>query len=1091
MQEAKEELANKLLSSKVKIRERSGRGFVVKQEQKFTTDDVSKVTNVRRTYLEGVTSVNPDDDLLARQYFTQQYTDDLIAKGLWAKSKGLYDVGKTPQWLKVGYRKTPLQDIDGNVIEGMAYIKAREKLHLETLDHVFSNEVGSLAEQFSRPPDEMILSANREGAGSRLFSFANGDYGSLASWTEQIGSATNRLRVKFRQATTTALQPVTFKLSNSLEGAVEFNTVNELVARTTEKYVLDETGSKLIPRALVKYEEAIAAGKQAKMPVLQEGAPLEIPLTSKEAREAVQAHIDLNGKRLTSLRNVRAAQGLEDSKDTATFYPIKPDPRDYKYFSFEVDDSVTGSGHVTMIHATNEAELEQMISSVRSQTKYKVITKGQSEEFHKAIGDYDYARTLHENYIDVELKSRGVNSQFIPQTDPVKIASKIEKFHERGDDMLARELVSMKYDKEFTELRRLGEQYTNISASKYANTAKYADEVVKNPYMNYVKTALDISSIKEYPLLVSLNNLLDTGFSTVFKTVDEVFAHVKTPEELALVQRIFDEKGLKTAYLDAATDLLANKSPARGHLTTFVRNANSLLSTLVLRMDPLNAINNSVGANVLLGSETKSLLRAMRAGNTETAGKLAKLLQVDIPGTDVKTMSAGKLISNSMSRYWKNPELLAEYKAQGWVTDLSTQFHKMVDDLTIRGTEAPAELAARTKAAFVKAKALGEVGEKWTGNKLAEEFNRFVAADVMKQITDLGIEGGILTKQEASAYINTFVNRTQGNILASQRPMMFQGPLGQAVGLFQTYQFNLMQQMLRYVSEGTAKDAATLLGLQGTVYGMNGLPAFNFINQHIVGTASGNPEHRDFYDAVYGIAGKTAGDLLMYGLPSNLLRTNLYTRGDINPRQITIIPVNPVDIPIVGAYGKFINSVRETVSKISNGGAAWESILQGIEHNGLSRPLAGLSQVVRGLDGGDVYSTSTRGNVLGSNDLYSLASIARIVGGKPFDESIVNDAVFRINAYQAVDRGRKLALNETIKSTLIAGGSPSSGQIEEFASKYAALGGKQTNFNRWMMEQYKNANTSQANQIVQHLKNPFAQKMQTIMGGFPTGDVLE
>ena len=85
-----------------------------------------------------------------------------------------------------------------------------------------------------------------------------------------------------------------------------------------------------------------------------------------------------------------------------------------------------------------------------------------------------------------------------------------------------------------------------------------------------------------------------------------------------------------------------------------------------------------------------------------------------------------------------------------------------------------------------------------------------------------------------------------------------------------------MQQMFRYVSEGTSKDAAMLLGLQGTFFGLQGLPAFQAINQHIIGNASGNKDHRDSYDAIYGIAGKNLGDLLTYGLPSNLLQTNIY-----------------------------------------------------------------------------------------------------------------------------------------------------------------------------------------------------------------------
>lgn len=71
-----------------------------------------------------------------------------------------------------------------------------------------------------------------------------------------------------------------------------------------------------------------------------------------------------------------------------------------------------------------------------------------------------------------------------------------------------------------------------------------------------------------------------------------------------------------------------------------------------------------------------------------------------------------------------------------------------------------------------------------------------------------------------------------------------------------------------------------------------------------------NKNHVDTYDATYGVAGKQVGDLLMYGLPSNLLRTNLYSRGDINPRQLTIVPTQIKDIPFVNAYTNFMGQIK-------------------------------------------------------------------------------------------------------------------------------------------------------------------------------------
>lgn len=1056
--------------------------------KKFTNEEIAKITNTRLAFVEGEHSSDLAADLLARQTAQKEYTQRLIDKGLWDASKGEKDISLLPTHFKISYDTSALAGVDNNVIDAMSYIKTKQKVIQQDVDRVVAKHAGELSGRFWHPDEKVLLKANSQEAGPGLFSFANGNYHSLASWSENIGSSTHDLMGARVKAVTETLDPIVYKLANNQEAAIEFEVIKNKVAATAEKYVLNEERTALIPRKLRDYRAAIAEGADNVMPPkLELGAPEEIAIKSQEARDAIAAHINLNGARNSAYKELRAVQGLQETKDIDTFYPIRPNPKDYPHFAFVVDPSVSGTGHMSMIHASSDRELTALMDKVPD--NFKVITKSQSEELHVALGDFNYERTLHENYIDSELKSRGINTPFFSKTDPQAIAKELLDWHQKGEQIFSRELVNAKFEKEFTELRRLGEQYTNVAASKYGGNVSYTENITKNPYMNYVKTALDISQMNEHPLLQGFNTLLDKSFSRMSETLSDAWKSTKSVEDLDKVNQILKQNGVKSGYYDAALNTLVNHSPAQGALRSFVSKANSLISTLVLRLDPLNAINNAVGANVLLGTETKSIIRAIEGGNSQVAGELAQLAKVKVPGTDDLILSPTKLIGNSMKRYFEERTgsgtgLLDLYKKNGWITDITSQYKSMLDDVAIRGTESSGELSRRINAAFTKAKGLADVGEVVSGNRLAEEFNRFVAADVMKQISDLGIKAGVISEAEQLGYINTFVNRTQGNILASQRPLMFQGALGQAIGLFQTYQFNMIQQLLRHVAEGSGKDVATLLGLQGTIYGMNGLPAFNFINQHIVGTASGNPQHKDLYTATYGVAGKEAGDWLMYGIPSNLLHANLYTRGDINPRQVTVIPTNPKDIPMISAAGTFFGNLKDTASKISTGGNVWETLLQGIEHNGLSRPLAGLAQTLQSSTGnGKVYSTDTHGNIMGSNDLASLSTLARLAGGRPFDEAIANDATYRIAAYQAADHAKVDHLNETIKSTMIAGQVPDEEQMSKFAKDYAAIGGKQKNFNRHVMQLYKRANTAQANAIAENLKNPMAQSMQQIMGG--------
>lgn len=1048
---------------------------------------IAKIVNVKESYLMGQRGADEVSELYARQAYKEEFTQRAVAKGVYSAFKPTIDLDSLPSWGKAGYDLTPVTDIDGFVTSGMATIVAKQKLYQQQVLNVFADETQDLMDRFVDIPDELVLQATRYGANPGLFSFVNGNYGTLNSFVESIGAGTAALRKARKDAVIEQLNPVGLKLVNNPTAAIEFEAINQRVASTAEHYVPNPDGSSsLIPRKQARYLADVAAGKKVEPPAIQEGAPMIIAVKELDAWEAIKSHIDLNGKRVGSYKKLRAAQGKELGWDENTFYPIRPNPKDYKFIAFVVDEKVTGAaGHVKMIHARDAATLEQMVSKVPSE--FKVYTRPETEEFRKLRGEYEHDRALTETYMDVSLKRNGVNSQFFQKTDPQKIVEDIFSHHTRAEDTFARELVNARYEKPFLEFRRMAEQYDNLEKSTYGSSINVLEDTKKNPYLSYLKTSLDIQQISDYPLLNGFNNIVESAFSKAYQAIGGTFNSSKSVEDLDKVHSALEAAGVKSAYYDAATTLLANHPAPKNELSRFVRFANSIVSSISLRLDPSNAMNNLIG-QVMLATEAKAITSAIMKGNTEAAGKLTQLMTQKIPGTEEVVRSPAKLIGQAVKNFFdadaKGP-LMKRYKANGWVTDLSTQYKAMLDDLTLKGDETAGVLNKKITAAFDKARAFRDAGEKATGNKFVEEFNRFISADVMRQLTDLAEEAGVLSSREASTYINTFVNRTQGNIQASQRPLMFQGPVGQAIGLFQTYQFNMLQQMFRHIGEGRGKDAAFLLGLQGTLYGANGLPGFSYLNTHIVGTASGNPEHRDIYSSTYGIFGKDAGDLLLYGAASNILGANLYTRGDINPRQLTLIPVNPADIPIVTSITRVAQNLSETIAKLGGGGDVKQVLLQGLEHNGLSRPLAGIAQTLQGLvgDSGQAFSTSKQGNMLYANDLYSIASMWRVLGSRPIDESIVNDAVYRISAYQASDREKRRLLSETVKSTAIDGGQPDLDQIEQFASRYAETGGQQKNFNKWMLNQMQASTELRANEIASALKTPYSKNMQLIMGG--------
>jgi hypothetical protein len=181
-----------------------------------------------------------------------------------------------------------------------------------------------------------------------------------------------------------------------------------------------------------------------------------------------------------------------------------------------------------------------------------------------------------------------------------------------------------------------------------------------------------------------------------------------------------------------------------------------------------------------------------------------------------------------------------------------------------------------------------------------------------------------------------------------------------------------------------------------------------------------------------------------------------------------------------------IGNIKEMTGKMADGANIWESFRQGLEHNGVSRPLSGMAQVMGAAGpGGKPYSTTSKDTILFSNDLASLASLSRLAGGRPLDEAVVNDGMFRIHSYQQDDSAKMKLLAEAVKASSIQGLVPDQEQMGKFAEHYAAAGGKQQNFNKWVLGEMKNANVSQADAIVRQLQNPFAKKVQILMGGDP------
>ncbi len=1072
----------------------------------LSKEDIAKLTNVNPSLLEGTKNIkSPADDYFAMQTSANEYTTKQIAAGAWRENQGTIKTYLKPQHAKLLHDIGDAYELSQHEINGMVAIREEQQVYTSQAKNVVTNYLGQEADKLTDIPGVTMVGANRGGVGGGLFTSMNGDYKTLGSVMQFIGATTAGVIRKNHEAIDTVFAASGHKVLNDPEAGTELWKVVQQLRQTPEKYV--KVGDSLTNIKQLKYEAEVAAAKSAgndiskiAPPVFEDkAAPVTIALETDGMKQFADDWDSYHRTELKHKTNLRTSQGLTVQDDMQNIFHIpQVDSRKYPHFAFVVDDSISGTGHMSMIHAASPQELEALASKVPTESGLRVMYKSDSEEWHRAMKNYDYDLGINENYIDSALKRSGVSASFQPQTNPELIFNELMQWRKNQSAGLVRDMVEHRYSPEFEELRSQGAKYEKAATSVKGYRPESLKAANANPFYDYVSTALNVSREGTTPIWSAVNRLAETSVSNAVSKLQDTWKEVASVEDLDKINKVLKDIGCNT-FEDAATHAWANHTAPKPVLSNFIRKANSILSFMMLRADPMNAVNNGLGHTVLYGTEMPKLIKDVLDSGAEGATALSDMAHIRVPGTPDNIISPAKLAANAYGDWFKkvvgneDAGLLAEkFKANGWLPSYTDQFKSIQDNLALTGSELGVDLDKRLHAAYTAADKI----EKVTGNRFTEEMNRFVSAHTAHQVTQEAIRQGVLLPELESSVINTFVNRVEGINLASQRPLMFKGPVGQAVGLFQTYQFNMLQQLFRHVGDGDKKAVATLLGLQGSIYGLNGLPAFNAMNTYLVGNAAGNISHKDVISTTYDAMGKEAGDWLLYGASSNMLlhpdaKVNLYSRGDINPRQVTVIPTTLADVPMIGATAKLFGSVYETLQKIDKGANKWGAMLQGIEHSGISRPLAGFAQTLQATNNplNRVISTDNAGNIVMENDLFSLMTAARIAGAKPLDEAVATDAIHRIQVYNAASIKQIENLGEGIKATVLGGNIPNPEQINSFVKEYAKAGGKQSRFNQFYTRQVLNANKSKVNQMIENTKNPESQYMQKIMGGYELSDV--
>lgn len=1028
-----------------------------------------------------------------------------------------------PAYITMKYDTSKL--IDENAvarIKGELDVATYQKQYADVAKNNFSNYVGEDAKLFPEAPKN-LPAPDRLGAGSGLIMGGHYAFGSMGEFVSFVGSQLQALterKIKVVQDTLISVaQKITFDTSGKL--GAELGSFYEVARRNVEVYVPHPLKpNTVVARGLAEEIESKISrvdSKRKPYEALSEDLPVEISL-DPAVFAFLKAHAQLNATRQNHKSNIKALVGdVREPSKQLEFYIPPLNPKDYKHYVWVIPKDAMNLSRSLLV-APDENTLRQMIEKIPKE--FDAITAAQIKNRKDFYNDFDYELSMSDGFVDSTLKRNGLFSRYAPITDGKVLAQEMLDWHSKQEIYLAREMVSSRYAELTTTLNSHADQFKNLQESQLRGIGKTLESQMENPYLDYLKVMLNISRRQEYKDWTSFNELARNAVEKPFAIIRAAMTKTNFADDgqVAEFNSTAKSMGLGTPFQDAAMAMLTNIHKPAPWLPSAIGRVQGLLSGMVLNLDPLQAMNTIVSAPIMYSMEMRTLLKEVFK-SPEAAADYKALTSLNVPGqvaadgSPLQVPSMWRLLSNAVQNYSKDAmgtmeglskgALLERYKKNRSIPDARElqNERQAVDGLTLDFSSNNYSLAldkiSKAEAIILKKVAQSEdliaTGRRWTGNDFAENFTRFIAADVARQVGELGVARGVMSPDQLDILIYNFVTRVNGTYQASQRPMIFQGVVGQTMALWQTYTFNMLQRLMINTQEGQGKSAAMLFGIQGSLYGMQGLPGFSYLNTHIVGNAAGNPEHKDLYTATYGTFGKDTGDWLMYGMGSNALgllnsslKFNLYTRGDINPRQWTILPnpTSPTELPIISITSKFFGGLYQSLTNVKNGGDLWSSFTQGIEHASINRPLAGLAQVIQG------YTTTGKGSLLVANDMWSAASAVRIAGGKPFDESIALDALYRMNAYNAADKQRLQNLGAAVKSTLIGGRDPDPEQAQQFLQSYVSAGGRLENFNGFMVRQMKSANISQVNILRDQLQKPIARNLQQIMGGEPLQDFV-
>lgn len=267
-------------------------------------------------------------------------------------------------------------------------------------------------------------------------------------------------------------------------------------------------------------------------------------------------------------------------------------------------------------------------------------------------------------------------------------------------------------------------------------------------------------------------------------------------------------------------------------------------------------------------------------------------------------------------------------------------------------------------------------------------------------------DAGVLT------FARNFMDESVGNYAAAQRPVAFQGTLGVALGLFQTYMVTYAQAMYRQIEARDFKALGKMMLTQSTIFGTSSLPGFNPVSEMIGEHFSDS--NIDLTTGTFRAVGDKTAQVILYGLPSQLVGIN--TRGDIQPRIPNVLTDGVSTIAAVNVVGQAFTAADRVVSAAFTADAnTGRAMLEALSLQSVSRPIARMSELASG------KSITATGQII-NDDTWTWQSVAsRVMAARPIEEIKLREAKHLDSLYGSIDRDNRQKTTVRLRSYIDSG----------------------------------------------------------------------